>query len=345
LDNWLYYAAKKGAFALTEMEWANLEKIHATAVYKTLFQEEELKCISSLFSKNGIKFLPLKGSILRQWYPSNDLRSMADLDILIPKNDFKQVKKFLPSLGYTLKHEGGNHDVYMKKPFMNIEIHRNMIDESYALSVYYHDIWSKTKLKNQDSTELKLTDEDFYLFVIAHGAKHFNNGGTGIRFLLDVYFILKHHPNLNQSYLMQELHKMGLIAFEQQMRKLAFGWIEDVPLDEDDEVIGDYMVKSGVYGTVQHSIISQLSFQKEMNQLKQKKWIYLWKKAFPSYSFMKRAFPSLRYVPFLLPVFYCFRIIRSILRGNASAQVKNMKDIKKEDVEHQKIIKEKVGKI
>ncbi len=345
LENWLYYAAKKGAFTLTEQEWAHLEKVHATAIYKTLFQEEELKCISALFSENKIPFLPLKGSVLRKWYPSNDLRSMADLDILIPQNDFKKVKKILPSLGYTLKHEGGNHDVYHKLPFMNIEIHRNMIDESYALSSYYQNIWAIAKAKNQGSTELELTEEDFYLFVIAHGAKHFNNGGTGIRFLLDIYFTLNKNPHLNQIYLKQELQRMGLTAFEEQMRKLAFGWLEDAPLNEEDKIINAYIIKSGAYGTMQHAITSQLAIHEEMMKLGQKKWIYLWKKAFPSYSFMKRAFPSLRYVPFLLPVFYCFRIVRSLWRGNAFLHTKNIKNIKKEAIENQKRIKEKVGKI
>lgn len=344
LENWLYYAAKKGVFSLTKEEWINLEKIHATAIYKALIQEEELKSISILFSENGIPFLPLKGSILRKWYPSSDLRSMADLDILIPKSDFKKVKSILPSLGYTLKHEGGNHDVYHKLPFMNIEIHQNMMDESYTLSSYYQDIWLKVKVKNQGSTELELTDEDFYLFVIAHGAKHFNNGGTGVRFLLDIYFILKQYPNLNRAYLTQELQKMGLIAFEEQMRKLANGWIDDTPLNEEDKTISDYIVRSGAYGTVQHAITSQLSIHDEILRFSQKKWAYLWKKAFPPYSVMKRAFPGLRFVPFLLPFFYGFRIVRAIFKGSVFLHTKNMKNIKKEDIENQQKIKEKVGR-
>jgi len=202
----------------------------------------------------------------------------------------------------------------------------------------------KVKVKNQGSTELELTDEDFYLFVIAHGAKHFNNGGTGVRFLLDIYFILKQYPNLNRAYLTQELQKMGLIAFEEQMRKLANGWIDDTPLNEEDKTISDYIVRSGAYGTVQHAITSQLSIHDEILRFSQKKWAYLWKKAFPPYSVMKRAFPGLRFVPFLLPFFYGFRIVRAIFKGSVFLHTKNMKNIKKEDIENQQKIKEKVGR-
>jgi hypothetical protein len=345
LENILYYASELGLINLSNEEKLKLTKIHQTAIYKTAFQEAELLQISEAFTNAKIPFLPLKGSIIKHLYPKIDMRSMADLDILVEKKNLRKVTPLLINLGYELISKGGNHDVYHKQPFMNIEIHRHMIDESYQLANYYEDIWKKVIPKDIKTTQLVLSSEDFYLFLIAHSAKHYGTGGTGIRSVLDIYIFLKHFPALNNDYLKRELVKMGLVNFERHFRTLAHGWFEDIPLSEEELELEDYLIKSGVYGTTSHAVISRLSLEDETKSLRYRKWKFIWLRAFPSFRTMKRIFPSLRYLPFMVPLYYLIRIMKAIYKGSAKKQIFELKQVKEEDIKTQHSIKEKTGRL
>jgi len=342
LEPFLYYANKNKLLICTKEEELKLEKLYQTAVFKTATQEEELKLIKQTLSNHDVAFLPIKGPWVRKFYPSPELRTMADLDILIPKKQLKEVKKMMNSIGYTNTHEGGNHDVYHKKPFMNVEMHRNMIDESYVLSKYYHNIWDKV-IKLEETSECSLTNEDHYLFIIAHSAKHFGVGGTGVRSVLDVYFCLQHLNDLNQDYLSQELSKLNLTEYEKRLKHLALGWFDGKPLSEEDCLMGDYLLKSGVYGTTSHAVASELLSTDSVKSLTYKKWKYLWIRAFPSFQFMKRRYPSLRVLFLLLPFYYLYRLFSGLITGKVTAQTKKIKQVNQENLDSNKIIKEQTG--
>jgi hypothetical protein len=226
LEPFLKNAYDLGLLECSEEDIKEIEKLSQMAIIKAAVQEEELKIIKKNFIDNNIAFLPIKGPLVRSCYPIAYMRTMADLDILVKKDKLKAVKKIMKSLGYTPMHEGGNHDVYHKLPFMNVEIHRNMISEIYDLSKYYHNIWYKVK-KIDNTSEYYLSDEDHYIFIVAHSAKHYGAGGTGVRSVLDLYFYNKKYSNMNREYIDVELEKLNLIRFECHMRKLASGWFDN----------------------------------------------------------------------------------------------------------------------
>lgn len=103
--------------------------------------------------------------------------------------------------------------MYYKRPFMNIEMHRNMIDEKYEFAKYYQNIWSKLIKSDNKNYEYYLTDEDYYIYLVAHLAKHFANGGTGIRSIIDIYIYLEHKRELNWKYINEEFSKLQLSQF------------------------------------------------------------------------------------------------------------------------------------
>ena len=270
---------------------------------------------------------------------------MADLDILVCKKEIKEVKKLMLNLGYKLVHEGGNHDVYHKLPFMNVEIHRNMIDESYVLSNYYKDIWHKT-LKKEETTEYYLSIEDNYLYLIAHSAKHYGAGGTGVRSVLDIYFYLKCYPKMNETYLKNELKKLDLVEYEMKLRALAFGWFAGEKLSLEEQEVGDFIIKRGVYGTISHSLASQLvNIDEGTRSLRYRKWRYLLSRAFPSFKLMKQLYPILKPLPILLPIFYIVRLFKGFFTGTIKTQTKEVRKLSENDIlKHQKIKEKTRGK-
>ena len=74
---------------------------------KEAVQEIEYEQILQSFEEQGIKNIPLKGSVLKYYYPSPDMRFMVDLDILCQERDIEKAGQILKKLGYKIEHEGG----------------------------------------------------------------------------------------------------------------------------------------------------------------------------------------------------------------------------------------------
>ena len=65
-------------------------------------------------------------------------------------------------LRFTVERQGGNHDVYEKKPFTNIEMHRRLISEDSPYSHYLSRTWDRASLKSGSQFIYELDLEDFY---------------------------------------------------------------------------------------------------------------------------------------------------------------------------------------
>lgn len=347
LENWLYYAYTNRLINVEKESIIKINKDHQQAVIKAAFQDSELELITKSFEKNGIKHLVLKGSVLKYLYPSLDMRSMADLDILIDKKQLKSAKKIMISLGYTINRLGGNHDIYYKKPYMNIELHREMIDESYMMSKYYKNIWDTVKLIPGKNYSYQLSDNDFYIYMIAHTAKHYGHGGTGIRSLIDIWvYLLKKNDALNWEYINNEFIILGIDTFANNIKELATVWFSDKEYNEISTLMEEYIICSGTYGTTENAHISKgFINDDDVHKLRMKKWRYLLRNIFPPYRIMKKTYPKLKYFPLLLPFFWLLRIIKAILKKEHSikTRIQGITKITSEDIEKMKELREKTG--
>lgn len=332
VENFLYY----GLHVNDQKNQQILVKEHQSSVLKSAYQDAEQEQISNLLEENKIKHLFLKGSVLKTLYPSLDLRSMADLDILVDKNSLKSLTPLMKKIGYQVERLGGNHDVYYKPPFMNIEFHRQMIDESYAMSRYYQNIWDKVQLVANKNYAYELNKDDFYIYMIAHAAKHYQNGGTGIRSVIDVYIYLQQFKSqLNWDYLEKEFRKLKIFEFAENLQKLSQVWFSNEVADESINLIGDYIINSGTYGTFAHSMMLKESNKRHM----------IFKRAFPGYKTMVKLFPILKYIPILLPFFWIFRLFKAIIikPKTIKQQMSIIKNINSDDVKKIDELKSKSG--
>ena len=74
--------------------------------------------------------MPLKGSILKEWYPKFGMREMADNDILFDATRRQQVRNIFANRGYSIEsYNKGNHDAYEKPPIYNFEMHVALFHE------------------------------------------------------------------------------------------------------------------------------------------------------------------------------------------------------------------------
>lgn len=300
----------------------NFTKQCRNLAVKKITQEAELDLLSNAFSDNHLYHLPLKGAVISKYYPNTTYRNMADLDILIYEEDLNKAGSIVKELGYEVEHLGGNHDVYYKRPFMNIELHRNMIDPLYNSASYYDDIWDRVDKTNY---RCNLSDDENYLFGIIHAGKHFASGGAGLRFLIDIYYI-RQNIKINEEYITNELKKVDYDKFYTVIDHISTKLFNHEALDEDELYILNYLLTAGTYGTYEN--MSMMGVSSEDGDINKRKHKFFMRRVFPKRSQMEFMFPKLKEHPSLLWFYYIKRIFKVIFKSKTyKSQLKSLKEV------------------
>lgn len=229
----------------------------AKAIRKVALMDAEMAGIFAKMEDAGIWYMPLKGSVLKDYYPRFGMREMADHDILFDAFRADDVKEIMTDMGYTLEYFGtGNNDCYYKEPVCNFEMHRALFDTVYdqALHKYYSNVESRLI---GDGYEKHFTPEDFYIYMIAHEYKHYSGGGTGLRSILDTYVLLS-KISMDMNYVKAETEKLGIGDFEKDNRSLATHLFRGIELTTAENEMLGYILSSGTYGTVIHSLENKM---------------------------------------------------------------------------------------
>ena len=168
-----------------------LEKSVYTAIYRYKRIEHELGRITELFSENKIPHVLLKGILVRKYYPKPYMRTSCDIDILVKAEDIERARELLiSSLDYKFDAKS-DHDVAFFMPTgLHFEMHYSLIETDVVdeLDAPLLCAWDECELLSGEYT-YTLKQPLFYYYHIAHMAKHYVNGGCGIRPLIDLYFL------------------------------------------------------------------------------------------------------------------------------------------------------------
>ena len=289
------------------------------AIRKNMLLDAERAAIGKQLESAGIWYMPLKGSILKDWYPKPGMREMADNDILFDPSERKRVREIFRSRGYKIVSFGkGNHDEYEKPPIYNFEMHVSLFHEMYQeLAGQYGNV--KEKLLPVDGTvcQFAFTPEDFYVFVLAHAYKHYSGSGTGVRTLADFYVMNRHLGGImNRDEVEQKLTRLGIAEYEQRSRVLAeklFSGARPLPeleLNTDEKEMLRFYCDATAYGTIDNQIQNRL--QKLQGNAEgitlRTKLKYCCARLFPGREFCKYHYPFVYHHLWLLPFFWVWRI-------------------------------------
>ena len=164
------------------------------AVRKAVLMDTERAELFRRMDAAGIWHLPLKGCVLQGLYPSYGMRQMTDNDILFDAERAEDVRDLMGDMGFTCEYFGmDNHDVYHKEPVCNFELHRALfgVANERAMREYYENVERLLRPDGLGGFGMRLSDEDFYVYLVAHEYKHFVACGTGLRSLLDAFVWLR----------------------------------------------------------------------------------------------------------------------------------------------------------
>lgn len=294
------------------------------AIARNLMMDAAREELFDDLEKQGIWHVALKGIVLCPMYPKYGMRQMSDNDILFDPAFQQEVHDWFIEHGYEVESfQETHHDVYQKRPVYNFEMHTALFREieEPQLTQYYYNIKDRLVPQAGKSFEYVMTDEDFYLYFLAHAYKHYSYKGTGLRFLVDLYVYHQAKGNLDWGYLNTELQKTGLFIFEQEARELSkkvFGpqW-DTCILTKREKAMLDCLLFSDTYGARNafwrdHLKNAQHTGKKVSITVKTR---YLMCRLFPEQGYMEawcqRRAPYFLWHRRLMPLAVFWRIIKS----------------------------------
>ncbi len=294
-----------------------LEQDLISSVVRNCNQIEGAKELFSAFEEAGVYALAVKGICTKYHYPETELRTMGDIDILYQPQQNAKVKKVMKQLGYEQRLEGRKHDCYYRRPYLTVEMHRDLVEADSVYTPYYETIWERVKPKENCQYVREMTLEDEYIYTLVHLARHFQDGGIGIRFLIDVY-VYNHLKDIDWQYIEAELKQLQLWEFYINMSKLAEWWFgEKMPLQEDKQFLdklATYIIANGTFGTQENAAAISVAKHGRVQ--------FLWKAIFPNLKNMQSMFVWLDKWPILLPYAWVLRGVRSVTSKRRRQNIK-----------------------
>ena len=296
-------------------------------------QMEALDAILSGFEEEGITHMPLKGTVLKGMYPSFEMRTMGDADILIRPEEYKRAAAVMRRLGCEFECESDHEYNWHTADGHHIELHKCLIPsynkDYYA---YYGDGWRLATPCEGSKYRHEMTPEDTFIYLFTHFAKHYRDQGVGMKYVVDFYVFKRKHPTMNWRYVEAELDKLMLSEFYLNVMYMISVWFEDAPATELSDYLTGKIFSFGVFGDFELNVVSQgLKLSKDGGSAKSKK---KWQMFFPPYATMCLLYPVLKNWAILLPLFWLVRLVDRALhhRDRYRRNMKNLDKMSEENI-------------
>ena len=306
--------------------------------YDTIIADYENIC--SIFEDEKIAFIPLKGSVIRDFYIKPWLRTSCDIDILVrPEIVDEATQVLVEKAGYTKRFKG-THNVSLFSPNgVHIELHFRLMEKGLAnnASSVLEDVWETALVKDGYEYWMSMPDELFYFYHVAHMAKHFENGGCGIRPFLDLWIL--NRMDFGGTKKTDLLKKGGLEKFSEIASYLSCVWLEGKSHNKVSEKMQQYIFSGGLYGVDENRIALK-------QQQKGGKVRYAISKIFIPYDEIKYHYPILQKYSWLTPVMEVRRWGKLIFYGHLGRTTKELAyndNLSSEQADNMKVFLKDIG--
>lgn len=275
---------------------ANQKSILVAALRSQRLQDAQDKICEAL-EEAGIPFLPLKGAVLRHWYPEPWMRTSCDLDILVHPEDIPKATSVLREQCGCTPAKADSHDVAFHAPNRSyVELHFNLIEQGLVCQAdqVLKSVWEAATLKEGSRFHYEMPDALFYCYHVAHLAKHFAIGGCGIRPILDLW-ILDSLPQADEGERLRLLRQSGLLRFAKAARSVSRAWFDGEIPEPVAAQMQTYILRGGLYCDNENRVA--IGRHKEGGRLR-----YLLKRIFLPFRILKYRYPVLQKHPWLAPL-------------------------------------------
>lgn len=317
------------------------KQVKLMAIRKNILLNNEREQIYFYMENNSIRHVSLKGIIMQTLYPKFGMREMSDNDILYDSTYQEMMHEFMLAHGYRAEvYKSLHHDEYLKPPVYNFELHHLLFVRSQNEQIfdYYLNVMDKFLPVDGKKYELCFSDEDFYIYNVAHAYKHYCKSGTGLRILTDCYVYLNAKAEtLDLTYIENECEKLGIAEYERICRSLSQKLFspkskpltEKNNLTEAEKNMLNRIIISGAYGRqdlgVESKINKMVENEGDRNSIKAK---YYFSRIFPSLEIIRDIYPFYYRHKFLIPWLWITRIAKALTvnRNRIKSELKAVDD-------------------
>lgn len=271
-------------------------------------QRDTVDRITKAFEAAGISHMPVKGTLLKPLYPNPEMRTMGDADILIRMEEYSRVEAVMTSLGCVFEYESDHEYSWKTATGLQIEIHKRLIPtynkDYYA---YYGDGWDFARPCEGSTCRYEMSKEDMLVYLLSHYAKHYRDQGAGLKYVVDFLVFERAYPELDMRYVQNELKKLRLEVFYENIQQLLRVWFYGAPSTELTDYMTDKIFDDGVFGKSEKSAVAEgvkLSQGGKSARKEKRRQLF-----FPSYDSMCRRYPVLKTWAILLPLLWIVRLV------------------------------------
>ena len=155
-----------------EGEKKRWENYAYTELTRTITMDHERGQLFARLDEAGIDYMPLKGLLLREYYPKTSMRQMTDNDILYDPVGRKQLLRIMRKAGYKMTACGENSDDFHKPPYATFEFHRTLFFDEKDFCPRFDGLWQRATRDPDHPHAFVMDVSDNYLYTVAHMYKH-----------------------------------------------------------------------------------------------------------------------------------------------------------------------------
>lgn len=299
-------------FAAGSPEMTPLLQAYGNALYMVEEQQRELAVLFADFAAAGVDYMPLKGAALRALYARPELRSMGDADVLIRVPQYADAAAVLLRHGFSCVQESA-HEWIFEKDMLRVELHKCLFPPyERALYAYFGDGFAHAVSAGEH--RFSLTDTAEFVYLFAHFAKHYQNGGVGLRQLADLW-VYRRKKAVDERAAEGAFAELGLAVFYRHIETVLAVCFDGAPLAEDDRYtpfILDFLLSGGSFGTPEETRAAAAARTggESTGAIRAHRVGHL---LFPPLSDMQLHYKALKKAPLLLPLFWTVRGVRTLL--------------------------------
>lgn len=282
-------------------------------------RQELVRQLDEVLQRSGVAHFYVKGDLIGALYTNPMLRSVSDVDLMVPEQQLPRLHEELVAAGFENTEQGETVWVYSKERTI-FEVHTALIESSHreddAIADYLSHCW--------DSVRQGALDWNVHMiYLLLHLRKHFRATGVGFRLFLDLAFVSR-KAGLDWGYIRKEMEQLGLWRFTLTVLNLCDVWFdthcapERLSLDNSFVVQStDAIFRNGVFG-----FANEKNRQNDvLNTARSESLPGLLKLAFfPGYWDLsyRNEYRFLRNRPWLLPAAWVWHLILFIAQGKVS---------------------------
>lgn len=284
-----------------------------------------LDTIKTCFEKNGIEYVMLKGSALRDLYPEQWMRTSCDIDVLIKEDKLDEAVELLQKETDFKYLKRLYHDVSMSIPNVRLELHFNIKEGIENIDKLLSDAWNYAAAQN-GTKQFVFTPEYQIFHVIAHMSYHFVRGGLGVRPYLDLW-LLRNKTEYDENIVRGMCEECGILKFYEECCKLSDVWLLNVDHTGVSKALEQYSFEGGVFGSRRNASMIVLRNNRGIK--------YYFARMFVKRESLELMYPTLKKHPVLLPYYQAKRLIDVIIhkRDRVQEEIKYIKSSNEKEIE------------